>query len=789
MIIHDGSNPSDVPFSNGDGDIVVGYAGSAGASADGSEDMLVGSGDTVAMLTANGDEDTAFAGSGQVTIGDADIFAVVPRPDGEILVGYVDGGGECYLTELTAGGSVDASFGSGGTVDLGDSGAATSEAQAVCVRPDGEILVAGATGGDQVTLTLLTADGSVDPSFGTGGTSTADLNGGQYEYVVAVLVEPAGGILVEAADLNSNETAELIRFSADGTWDTSFGTSGVATAGPVAPDPSGDGNINGQNAAVAVSADGDVLVAGFDWATGNVAVARLSAGGQLDPTFGHDGVAEATAHDGDTTVVGIDVTADGRVLVGCGPDYGGSAAFALVGFTASGTLDRSFGTAGVLAGATVDSTLGMVVQPSGKVVMIGGTGEGNQEVLTLERFDPDALGRRLYAEQDADDNVTSLSNSSGSIVERYAYNPYGAVTVENPDGSVRGDGTASASYYGSVYLYQGMRLDVVTGTYDGKRRVYDVSLDRWLQPDPAGYVDGPDTYQFVGGNPVDRADPSGEFWGQVVGWGGIVAVEILGGGPEDPFADAAAAGIAAETGIITIGADQYVVAGLLGTAAAQSGPLQATAGAQQQAQPSGNDNGQGFGASGGGESFDPTDDHGQAADVAGGGSFADPGAGSFADPDPLAAAATEAANAGGYAEAIAEAAAAAAGASPGEQTGAAETTPEQSQIAKNKAQGDAFEAQVLAAEIEAASNSKPQITIVTASGVKTRVDTIGNDDQTGAVRITEAKSSETAPLTGNQAKAFPEIGQSGGTIVGKGKPPFIGGTKIPPTKVNVVRPK
>ena len=91
----------------------------------------------------------------------------------------------------------------------------------------------------------------------------------------------------------------------------------------------------------------------------------------------------------------------------------------------------------------------MVVQPSGKVtVLIGrrrpsGSRERGDLVAfasTLERFDPDGpwVGR-LYAEQDADDDVTSLSNSSGSVVERYAYDPYGAVTVENADGTTRGD--------------------------------------------------------------------------------------------------------------------------------------------------------------------------------------------------------------------------------------------------------------------------------------------------------------------------------------------------------------
>ncbi|NML56732.1 hypothetical protein [Chryseobacterium cheonjiense] len=59
----------------------------------------------------------------------------------------------------------------------------------------------------------------------------------------------------------------------------------------------------------------------------------------------------------------------------------------------------------------------------------------------------------------------------------------------------------------------------------------------------------------------------------------------------------------------------------------------------------------------------------------------------------------------------------------------------------------------------------------------------------GVINLTEAKSSSTAPLTKNQTAGFPIIQNSGGTVVGKGKPGIPGGTVIPPTTINVVRPK
>ncbi|HRK31877.1 MAG TPA: hypothetical protein PLD59_12430 [Tepidisphaeraceae bacterium] len=46
------------------------------------------------------------------------------------------------------------------------------------------------------------------------------------------------------------------------------------------------------------------------------------------------------------------------------------------------------------------------------------------------------LNQRLYVQQDANYNVTSVSNASGATVERYRYTPYGQRTVLNDDFTV-----------------------------------------------------------------------------------------------------------------------------------------------------------------------------------------------------------------------------------------------------------------------------------------------------------------------------------------------------------------
>lgn len=57
------------------------------------------------------------------------------------------------------------------------------------------------------------------------------------------------------------------------------------------------------------------------------------------------------------------------------------------------------------------------------------------------------------------------------------------------------------------------------------------------------------------------------------------------------------------------------------------------------------------------------------------------------------------------------------------------------------------------------------------------------------ISCVECKASDTAPLTKAQKKAIPEIIESGGVVVGKGKPGVPGGTIIPPgTQVIIKRP-
>ncbi len=124
-----------------------------------------------------------------------------------------------------------------------------------------------------------------------------------------------------------------------------------------------------------------------------------------------------------------------------------------------------------------------------------------------------SAGSYVYYLQDRRFNVVALAKpSDNTIIERYRYEAFGRMTVYDIVNSTQ----PSQSAYANPYGFTGRRYDPETtttttgqGLWHYRNRMYSARLGRFLQRDPAGYVDGFNLYAYVRNNPFRYADALG----------------------------------------------------------------------------------------------------------------------------------------------------------------------------------------------------------------------------------------------------------------------------------------
>ena len=154
------------------------------------------SGAVVARLRANGALDPDFDGDGRVTLaGVVTAKAIMVQPNRKIVVaGNTSGSDAMTVTRLNPSGSLDTTFGNGGTATI-DFGSLADITGGAALQPDGKIVIAGYTQADEdIAVTRLNSDGSLDATFGSGGKATVDF--GAATFGNAVALHPNGRIVV-----------------------------------------------------------------------------------------------------------------------------------------------------------------------------------------------------------------------------------------------------------------------------------------------------------------------------------------------------------------------------------------------------------------------------------------------------------------------------------------------------------------------------------------------------------------------------------------------------------------
>jgi uncharacterized delta-60 repeat protein len=295
-------------------------------------------------------------------------------------------------------GDLDRSFRNDGTLvtnitpwneDVGD----------MAIQANGRIVVVGRAstreGYGRFAVVRYRPDGALDRSFGGDGIVTTDLTARE-DAATGVAIQPDGKIVVagSAAGARGRARFAVVRYERNGALDGSFGDDGSVTVRVAA---GGDDDASD----VAIGPDGRIVVVGTSSSLHAIAVARLDATGELDPTFGGDGKLTWAPGEGFASGSAVALQPDGRIVV-AGQSWTESAfdGIVVLRYEPEGTLDEGFGVDGVgTAEFTTgtdgggDGAGGVALQPDGKIVVAGDAG-GLAEYTSrfgLARFGDDGV--------------------------------------------------------------------------------------------------------------------------------------------------------------------------------------------------------------------------------------------------------------------------------------------------------------------------------------------------------------------------------------------------------------
>jgi len=284
-------------------------------------------------------------------------------------------------------------------------------ARATFVQADGKILFAGggASTSGVAQLVRLDADGSPDPTFGNNG--VAMLNAGSFAQVTTIVATSDGKLVVAGAAPGTNQIVAE-RINSDGSVDSTFGASGIATSAALLT------NSSVGQAAIALQADGKLIVAG-ETASGEFEVERFTDAGTPDSTFGAGGTAQFSVASSLAELAGLAVANDGSIYVGGDDNH----VISVIRVTPNGQRDASFGGSGTFTLKHADGCqlAAIAVQADGKVVLGGSIGKTVDEdgVLTGKGM----VVVRLTASGALDTHFGNRGISVAKFINREAPNP------------------------------------------------------------------------------------------------------------------------------------------------------------------------------------------------------------------------------------------------------------------------------------------------------------------------------------------------------------------------------
>jgi len=237
---------------------------------------------------------------------------------GSIGTVATNGIGEIFVERLNTDGTVDTTFGADGIVETAIGN--VSIANTIAIQSDDKIVIGGVSEDSatsptdaEFALVRYTAAGALDTMFGTGGIVTTDFTGN--EQIDSMVVGSGNVITVAGSYFSSPDNGfHVARYLSSGALDTSFNSTGKLTfdlGTPVSGSPA-------YPTSLALQPDGKILIGSRNGTL--AAIYRYNANGSADTGFGTSGVATAIANNGasDLSTLAIAVLSSGKIVAAVG---------------------------------------------------------------------------------------------------------------------------------------------------------------------------------------------------------------------------------------------------------------------------------------------------------------------------------------------------------------------------------------------------------------------------------------------------------------------------------------
>ncbi len=155
---------------------------------------------------------------------------------------------------------------------------------------------------------------------------------------------------------------------------------------------------------------------------------------------------------------------------------------------------------------------------SGGLVFYQKDDEGNFEISDLYKLwkesESGAIATPYQVHTDQIGAPILLTDATGTAVWSAQYAPFGQATINS---DVDGDGTEVICNL----RFPGQYFDAESGLHYNWHRYYEPRSGRYITLDPIGLAGGDvNFYRYVGGNPINRIDPTGFAWNASFGSGG-----------------------------------------------------------------------------------------------------------------------------------------------------------------------------------------------------------------------------------------------------------------------------